>query len=182
MPESMDQVQQLSELPAITLEGNRIINIPLAGQWINENTVCAKCKIGNVYFILLKKIGSPRITKETKHGFASTLFWMCDTCRNSSILKTSPQHQHQYEINSRMVTALKTSSTGGSYKVCESLAANLDMPSLTRNAFFAKSKSIGEVIQRVSQRNAESALQGKTVFSKFIFQRRLSYLNKMEAG
>ena len=54
MPESMDQVQQLSELPelpAITLEGNRIINVPLAGQWINENTVCAKCKIGTVYFI-----------------------------------------------------------------------------------------------------------------------------------
>ena len=48
MPEPMDQVQ---ELPATALEGNRIMSIPLAGQWINENTVCAKCKIGTVYFI-----------------------------------------------------------------------------------------------------------------------------------
>ncbi len=100
------------------------------------------------------------VVKETKHGFASTIDWNCNFCGALSSLKTSPKKNKEHEVNTRMITALKTSSTGGSYKVCETLATHLDMPTITRNAFFARSKAIGSVIQKVAKKNTEVALQG----------------------
>ena len=72
------------------------------------------------------------------------LFGSVNNVQQCSTLKASPQQNKQWEINTRMVTALKTSSCGGSYKVCETLATHLNMPSLTRRAFFQKSKKVGD--------------------------------------
>ena len=102
-----------------------------------------------------------RFVSEKKHGFASSIYWKCDFCNVDSTLHTSPQNQNKsYETNTRFVTALKTSSSGGSYKMCETIATHLDMPSISRQGFFSKSKTIGENIQIVAKESCDNALKG----------------------
>ena len=93
--------------------------------------------------------GVLRVIKETKQGFATIIDWKCDYCGHLSSLNTSPKQNQSYEINTRIVTALKTMSCGGSYKVAETLGAHIDSPSLTCNAFFKRSKNIGKTIEGV---------------------------------
>ena len=131
-----------------TLTGNRIINVPLAADWLIDNTIYSKCKQGIL-----------RVVKEQKHGFASTLNWQCDVCNTISILKTSPKQDKKHEVNTHFVVGLKTSRTGSSYKVMETFAANLDLPTISRSIFFDISKSVGETMQQVAQQSANEALQ-----------------------
>jgi hypothetical protein len=106
-----------------------------------------------------------RVISEKKHGFASNIYWQCDSCNSQSNLNTSPQKNKSYEINTRFVAGLKTSSCGGSYKVCETIAAHLDMPSISRESFFQKSKVIGQTIQSTTKESCDTALQG--IFNYF---------------
>lgn len=142
--------EQLKE--NIILDGNRIINLPLAGMWLHSYTICKECKVGSLQPI-----------KEQVFGFASTITWQCNNCNITSILKTSPKQNKQHEINVRMITALKTSNCGSSYKVCETLAGHLDTPGLSRKGFFKTSKEIGEVIQIEAKKSTKEALKGNNM-------------------
>ena len=122
--ETVEQSTKSQQNEFVLLEGNRIVNLPLAGDWLVNNTVCSLCKQGIF-----------RPINETKFGLASTIEWKCDHCETVSHLKTSPKQNKQHEINTRMVTALKTSSPGGSYKVYETLTTHLDISGTTKRIF-----------------------------------------------
>lgn len=135
----------------LALEGNRIVNISLTAEWLINNTVCKQCKQGTL-----------RVTQETRFGFASKLYWICDQCGTVSTLHTSHKNTgtKKYDINTRFVTAMKTSSIGGSYKFCETWAAHCDIPTPSRETFFSESKDVGTVMQKAAQKSVNNALQG----------------------
>ena len=129
------------------------------------NLCCSHCKIGTTVPV-----------KEIKNGFASCIYWQCSNCLHKSQLVTSPKSGSSFDVNTRMVTAMKSSSVGGfpfkvvfvvtstisfqgSFKMVETLSANMDMPSINRSAFFKRSAAIGQIMESAADEECNSALK-----------------------
>ena len=125
-----------NHIPAVKLEGSRIINLHKLQQYVSHLTVHAtRCE------------GTVTLAGEVRDGLASILSTCCSTCGHTITLETSekvkgPNGYRWWESN--LAAVWGQMATGGGHSQLEEAMSILGVPVMSKKSFTRSEKGIGE--------------------------------------